>query len=99
MNVLVVGGAGYIGGAVTDILHNARVYDNLLYESEYRKPRKFVLGDIRDKEKLKEQLEWADAVIWLAAIVGDGACAANPELTQEINAESVNGSVRTLMGV
>ena len=31
MNILVVGGAGYIGGAVTDILettdHNTRVYD------------------------------------------------------------------------
>ena len=37
MNVLVVGGAGYVGGAVTDLLmksdHRARVYDALLYES------------------------------------------------------------------
>ena len=36
MNVLVVGGAGYVGGAVTDLLlerkHNVRVYDALLYE-------------------------------------------------------------------
>lgn len=88
-NVAVLGGAGYIGGAVTDLLPNVRVYDNLLYESEYRKPRDFVLGDIRDHKKLKELLDWADAVIWLAAIVGDGACAANPTLTQEINADSV----------
>lgn len=89
MNVLVVGGAGYIGGAVTDLLPDARVYDNLLYEHEYRKDRDFVLGDIRDHAKLKEHLDWADAVIWLAAIVGDGACASNPELTQEINSDSV----------
>lgn len=89
MNVLVVGGAGYIGGAVTDILPNARVYDNLLYEHEYRKNRDFVLGDIRDTEKLKPHLDWADAVIWLAGIVGDGACAHDPQLTYALNTDSV----------
>ncbi len=54
-NVLVVGGAGYVGGAVTDQLmkttHNVRVYDFLLYEDSFRKPVSFVLGDIRDEEK------------------------------------------------
>ncbi len=89
MNVLIVGGAGYIGGAITDLLPEARVYDNLLYEHEYRKDRDFVLGDIRDRAKLKEQLNWADAVIWLAAIVGDGACASSPQLTQEVNSDAV----------
>lgn len=89
MKVLVVGGAGYIGGAVTDLLPDARVYDNLLYEYEYRKDREFILGDIRERKKLKEHLDWADAVIWLAGIVGDGACANDPELTFELNTESV----------
>lgn len=89
MNILIVGGAGYIGGALTDLLPDAIVYDNLLYEHEYRKDRQFVLGDICDRKKLKEYLDWADAVIWLAAIVGDGACAHDPELTYEINTESV----------
>ena len=45
MNVLVVGGAGYVGGAVTELLqvnHNQRVYDALLYEESYRKPVDFV---------------------------------------------------------
>ena len=93
MNVLVVGGAGYVGGAVTDFLlsssHNVRVYDWLLYEESYRKQVDFTFGDIRDTEKLKPQLEWADAVIWLAAFVGDGACAINPEVSVEINQEAV----------
>jgi nucleoside-diphosphate-sugar epimerase len=53
------------------------------------KNQEFVFGDIRDRKKLKEQLKWADAVVWLAAIVGDGACALNPALTKEINQESV----------
>ena len=50
MNVLVVGRAGYIGGAVTDLLleteHQVRVYDALLYEEWYRKPVGFVYGDV-----------------------------------------------------
>ena len=58
-NILVVGGAGYIGGALTDRLmdYNLRVYDNLLYDNIYRKPVDFVFGDIRDTSKLKKQLE------------------------------------------
>ena len=93
MNVLVVGGAGYVGGAVTDILkqedYSVRVYDNLLYEDSYRKPLDFCFGDVRDEERLKPHLKWADAVVWLAAIVGDGACALNPDLTMNVNEKAV----------
>lgn len=90
---MVVGGAGYLGGAVTDILmkskHELRVYDALLYEEEYRKPVNFVYGDIRHHEKLLPHLRWADVVVWLAALVGDGACALNPEISEEINTRQV----------
>ncbi len=93
MNVLVVGGAGYVGGAVTDLLtqseHNARVYDALLYEESYRKPVDFIYGDVRDRERLLPLLRWADAVVWLAALVGDGACGLNPEISVSVNQESV----------
>ncbi len=93
MNILVVGGAGYVGGAVTDILnqtnHSFRVYDSLLYEECYRKPVPFVFGDIRDAAHLLSHLQWADAVIWLAALVGDGACQLNPEISVAVNQESV----------
>jgi nucleoside-diphosphate-sugar epimerase len=89
MNVLVVGGAGYVGGAVTDLLiksdHDVRVYDALLYEESYRKAVHFVYGDVRDTERLLPHLQWADAVVWLAALVGDGACSLNPEISVEIN--------------
>ena len=92
-NVLVTGGAGYVGGAVTDLLresdHNVRVYDSLLYEDSFRKEVDFVFGDVRDREKLKAQLAWADVVVWLAAIVGDGACQLNSGLTREVNQASV----------
>lgn len=93
MNVLVVGGAGYLGGAVTDILqqqgYSSRVYDNLLYEDSYRKAGDFCYGDVRDDKRLVPQLKWADAVIWLAAIVGDQACALDPELTTIVNEQSL----------
>jgi nucleoside-diphosphate-sugar epimerase len=93
MNVLVVGGAGYVGGAVTEILmhsqHGLRVYDALLYEESYRKPVDFIYGDVRDGEKLLPHLKWADAVAWLAALVGDGACALNPDISMAVNQETV----------
>lgn len=96
--VLVVGGAGYIGGSLTDLLvqqgHDVRVYDFLLYESRYLKPVEFVRGDVRDLPRLKPNLDWADAVVWLAALVGDGACSLDPKLTRSINADAVRDLVR-----
>lgn len=93
MNVLVVGGAGYVGGGVVDrcldVGHDVRVYDALLYEEAFRKDVAFTYGDIRDKSKLFKNLEWADTVVWLAALVGDGACDLNPDVSIEINEESV----------
>ena len=70
--------------------HDILVYDLLLYEESYRKPVPFVYGDIRDKGKLKPYLKWADVVVWLAALVGDPACALNEPLTVEINKNSVH---------
>ncbi len=93
MKVLIVGGAGYIGGALTDILaktnHDVRVYDALLFEESYLKDVPFIYGDIRDKKLLKQHLKWADAVVWFAALVGDGACAINPEISTELNQDMV----------
>lgn len=92
-NVLVVGGAGYIGGSVTDELIGKKipftVYDNLTYENEYLKPVHFIYGDVRDKTTLQKLLPKYSHVIWLAAIVGDGACAIKPKLTKEINQKTV----------
>jgi len=69
--------------------HDFFVYDLLLYEESYRKCVPFIYGDIRDKGKLKPYLDWADVVVWLAALVGDPACALNESLTTEINKNSV----------
>jgi len=92
VNILIVGGAGYVGGGIVDKLkkhHQVTVYDSLIYEESYRKDVNFVYGDVRDQSKLLKLFKNHDAVIWLAALVGDGACAINPELTFEINSDSV----------
>jgi nucleoside-diphosphate-sugar epimerase len=94
MKILVVGGAGYIGGYVTDLLlinkFKVTVFDNLLYENRYLKNVNFVFGDITDYKKINKELQKKyDVVIWLAALVGDGACAQNPEITKKINYEAV----------
>ena len=91
--ILVVGGAGYIGGGITDILLERKipftVYDNLLYEHQYLKPVEFIYGDIRDTKKLAKILPNFSHVIWLAAIVGDAACQFKPALTVAVNQESI----------
>jgi nucleoside-diphosphate-sugar epimerase len=102
MNVLVVGGAGYLGGAVTDLLmasdHKVRVYDSLLYEEDYRKPVDFIFGDIRESKKLIPHLEWADVVVWLAGIVGDGACVVNYNETKQVNEDIIRWLTDTYKG-
>jgi len=49
-NVVVVGGARYIGGAVTGLFTAAdvsfTVYDSLVYEPHYLKKVDFVCGDV-----------------------------------------------------
>jgi nucleoside-diphosphate-sugar epimerase len=44
-------------------------------------------GDVRDPEARKRALEGVDAVVHLAAIVGDPACGRDPELSNAVNVE------------
>lgn len=89
MKVLVIGGAGYIGGAVTDELSyreiNFTVFDNLTYNAQYLKPCPFIHGDVRDTRALSEAIRDHTHIIWLAAIVGDAACNIDRRATRDIN--------------
>jgi len=103
MNILITGGAGYLGGAVTDLLagssdHDILVYDSLVYERDYRKAVPFIYGDIRDTNKMHKYLEWADVVIWLAALVGDQACALNKDIAKEINTDTIQWLINNFNG-
>ncbi len=87
--VLVVGGAGYIGGHTVDVLidygHRVCVYDNLTYENRYLKDVNFVYGDVRDTDAVIKTAKLYDVVVLMAALVGDPACSVDPDLTDEIN--------------
>ena len=101
MKILVVGGAGYVGGGIVDTLskkNEITVYDSLIYESAFRKDVNFIYGDIRNYKKINSILNNFDAVVWLAALVGDGACSINPTLTHEINSETVKNLVKNFNG-
>lgn len=102
MKVLVVGGAGYVGGYLVDLAeaqgHEVRVFDKLVYEDAYLKKVDFHFGDVNNEKALQPHLEWAEVVVWLAAVVGDPACALNPQLTVDTNVESVKALVKNFSG-
>jgi nucleoside-diphosphate-sugar epimerase len=95
MKILLTGGAGYLGSvaslALIEAGHTVRVVDDLLHGgrallSLLGHPRfEFVRGDIRDAGTIASGLEGANAVVHLAAIVGDPACARSPELARAVN--------------
>jgi nucleoside-diphosphate-sugar epimerase len=101
--ILVVGGAGYLGSCVVDNLierkeTDFRVYDNLLYQDEYRLNVPFVHGDVTDHDKIMEQFDKADTVIWLAALVGDGLCMLDPARARAVNQDAVEFLSRNFRG-
>jgi dTDP-L-rhamnose 4-epimerase len=78
LNILVTGGAGFIGSHTSDALiergHCVRILDNLnktLYPKgmpSYINPdAEFIIGDVRDKATWQKALEGMDAVFHLAA--------------------------------
>ena len=97
MKILVTGGAGYVGSTLTRLLlesgHQVRVFDNLMHGGEsllgvWTHPGfEFIKGDLRDAAAIKAAVNEVDSVVHLAAIVGDPACAKEPELARAINLE------------
>ena len=94
-NILVTGGAGYIGSVLVGHLlvdgYRVRVLDNLTYSAAAILPFlglpgfELIVGDIRNSADLERALGGVQAVFHLAAIVGDPACARQPALAEEVN--------------
>lgn len=93
--VLVLGGAGYIGSHTVDLLlqrgHQVRILDRLMYGrqpiQEFLANKNFELieGDATDIAKLTLAMKGASAVVHLAGLVGDPACAVDADFTRHTN--------------
>lgn len=99
VNVLITGGAGYIGSVLCEHLldagHHVTVIDSLAYGQNSlfhlcANPRfEFIRGDARDEELVRRSMKTADVLIPLAAVVGAPACDRDPWMAESLNLDAV----------
>jgi nucleoside-diphosphate-sugar epimerase len=102
--VVVTGGAGYIGVPLCLDLaasgRTVRALDVLLHDQSDvaatldQAGVELIRADIRDAAAREAALSGADAVVHLAAIVGDPACARDPAVSHEVNVAGTRALVR-----
>jgi UDP-glucose 4-epimerase len=105
MDILVTGGAGYIGGTVTRLLlkagHNVTVYDYLRHKDEsiVAPGAKLVKGDIGDAELLTRVLteNKFDGVMHFAALIEAGESMVRPEIFFRNNTASTLTLLETML--
>ena len=104
-NILITGGAGYIGSVLTPMLleagHEVTVLDSFLYKQnsllDCCKYKSFhiVNGDARDADTLKKALPGKDFIFPLAALVGFPVCDKDKTAAVTVN----QGAVETLLSL
>ncbi len=104
LNVVVTGGAGYLGSVVTARLlkagHRVTVFDKLVYgglsllpfqgEPSFR----LIHGDVRRAENFAQVCDGADGVVHLAAVVGEDACRIDEAHAREVNFEGTVAAIQ-----
>ncbi len=98
-NILVTGGAGYIGATLVPMLlhqgYHVTVVDNFMYRQNslahvcHHDNLKLVKADIRRTDVLKSSLKDADVIIPLAALVGAPICSQDPVGARSINRDAI----------
>jgi nucleoside-diphosphate-sugar epimerase len=107
--VLVIGGAGYIGNVLVRRLLGdgvrVRVLDKLAYDhgaaisGVFEEPGfSFHHGDLCDRGDLDRALDGVTDVVLLAAMVGDPVSKRYPDLTRKVNVEGAKGVFDALQG-
>ena len=99
INVLVTGGAGYIGSILVPELlkecHQVTVIDTFMYKQTslleccYHPDLEIIRGDVREKDLMKEHMSKADCIIPLACLTGAPLCEKDPIGAQTINYDAI----------
>jgi nucleoside-diphosphate-sugar epimerase len=109
--VLVIGGAGYVGSALVERLLNlglqVSVLDAMHFGEEAlsrvggRPNLTLIREDFRHIEVLTRAMSGVGSVVHLGGLVGDPACALDPELTVDVNvtATKLVGEIAKAQGV
>jgi len=105
-NILVTGGAGYLGSTmVPDLLaagHKVTVLDNFMFKQTslnhccYHPNFTVVKGDIRQKDTMSALMKEADVIIPLAALVGAPLCSLDPIGATTINHDAIELMLKLL---
>jgi len=108
MKILITGGSGYLGSVITGKMlasgYQVTVLDKLIFNQvsllsfTSNSNFKFIHGDVRNEKLLEKLCDEADVIIPLAAIVGFPACAAEPELAEEVNFNQIRNIVKFTEG-
>jgi nucleoside-diphosphate-sugar epimerase len=98
-NILVTGGAGYVGAVLIPKLLNkgyrVKVIDLYLYGDNVLESSRFhpnlteIKGDIRDRDLLEREIPGTDAIIHLACISNDPSYELDPDLGKSINYDAL----------
>jgi nucleoside-diphosphate-sugar epimerase len=109
--VLVIGGAGYVGSALVERLLNRDFQVSVLDAMHFGEaPLAGVKGhpnltlicdDFRNIEALTRAMDGVESVIHLGGLVGDPACAVDPQLTVDVNVTATKfvGEIAKARGV
>ncbi len=105
-NILITGGAGYIGSIFVPELinlgHNVTVIDNFCFKQTSlnhlcnHKNFSVINGDVRDRNLISNLLKSNDIIFPLAALVGAPLCKKKPEEAKSVNCDSIINMLKDL---
>ncbi len=103
-NILLIGGAGYVGTVLTSHFlkkgHKVTVIDNFTYDNQFAiqpylgdPDYRFVYGDMGDRQALSDAADGATDVVLLAGLVGDPITKKYPEASEAVNVRSIQRTI------